>query len=93
MQAFNEIATLVHKCQKKEEKEENILSVPPKMFKFQKAIKNYLYKEEFISPSWISLQPLSDKITRLNWNAPIWQLTHNKNSNCQQIPWKQSKKK
>lgn len=51
MQAFDEIATLVHKCQKKEEKEENILSVPPKMFKFQKAIKNYLYKEEFISPS------------------------------------------
>ena len=59
MQVFHEIATLVHKCQKKEE---NILSVPLKTFKFQNAIinskywyekkhQNNLNKEEFISPS------------------------------------------
>ena len=44
MQAFDEIATLVHKCQKKEE---NILSVPLKTFKFQNAIINskYWYKK------------------------------------------------
>ena len=62
MQAFDKISTLVHKCQKKEEKEEYILSVPLKTFKFQKAINNSNYwyktkhqnkkdKKEFISPS------------------------------------------
>ena len=40
MQAFDKIATLVHKCQKKEE---NILSVPLKTFKFQNAIINSKY--------------------------------------------------